>query len=35
MGVHIVNRLSPKTHVQILQTDLHTFHLKELVGRIW
>ena len=28
------NRLSPSIHIQILQTDLHTFLLR-IVERIW
>ena len=29
-----INPLSPKIHVQILQTDLHTFVLR-MVERVW
>ena len=32
--LHVFNPLSPKIHIQILQTDLHTFLLR-IVGRIW
>ena len=30
----LINLLSPKIHIQILQTDLHTFLLR-IVERIW
>ena len=30
----LINPLSPKIHIQILQTDLHTFLLRT-VERIW
>ena len=33
-NVHVLNPLSPKIHIQILQTDLHTF-LLSIIGRIW
>ena len=33
-SLHVLYPLSPKIHIQILQTDLHTFLLR-IVERIW